>query len=392
MTFLRYVGCDVTKSSMEYDMTFDPNKPYELRPLPPPIELKDHKNFMEIMKSHNEALQAISQLEGALRDLDNPEMFLSSFYLQESISSNAVENIHTTIESVLEDETKPANERTQENKEVIYYRAALIDGRKSLAKSGLSSRAIKAIHKQLKISKGVPGEYRKVQNAIANKKRNGTEERIYTPPFWQHVEDLIGNWERFASDDTSYFPLIKIAICHYQFEAIHPFEDGNGRTGRILMILQMLDLNLLSYPALFLSGYLSENEDEYKNLLLKVTTDGNWWEYISFMLKGFTIQSLKTRIGILNLKRVKKDLKSSLFNMDSKPIRKNNISAVIDHIFSHPVTHARFMEKDLKIHWQTCGRYLRALTKAGFLTEQQSGKYKFFRNPKAFEAIVVKKK
>lgn len=110
-------------------MTFDPNIPFDLKPLPPPISLKDHPNMLKLMSSHNEALQAISQLEGALRDLERPEMFLSTFYLKESISSNAVENIHTTIESVLEDETKPDSEQTQVNKEVMHYRAALIDGR-----------------------------------------------------------------------------------------------------------------------------------------------------------------------------------------------------------------------------------------------------------------------
>lgn len=371
-------------------MTYDPQKPFELNNLPPNISIKDHPDLMGLMNLHNEALQAISQLEGALRDLDNPEMFLSSFYLQESISSNAVENIHTTIESVLEDQTKPSNERGQANKEVMHYRAALIGGRKSLASFGLSSRTVKAVHKQLSVSKGVPGEYRKVQNAIANKKRDGADERIYTPPKWQSVEDLIGNWEKFAANNIAFFPLIKIAICHYQFEAIHPFEDGNGRTGRILMILQMLEQKILSYPALFLSGYLSENEKLYKDLLLKVTVENDWWSFLEFMLKAFAIQSLKTRIGILNLKKVKKDLKGSLFNMEIKPIRKNNISAVVDHIFSNPITHARFMEKDLKIHWQTCGRYLRALAKAGILQEEQSGKYKFFRNPRVFEAIVVK--
>lgn len=347
--------------------------------------------MMKFIDAHNTALQAISQLEGALRDLEQPEMFLTTFYLRESISSNAVENIHTTIESVLEDETKPVGERTQANKEVMHYREALIDGRKSLTKFGLSSRTIKSVHKQLKVSKGRPGEFRKVQNAIANRKKDGTEERIYTPPTWTQVEDLIGNWERFAAHDDEFFPLIKIAICHYQFEAIHPFEDGNGRAGRILMILQMLDRNLLSYPALFLSGYLSENEDSYKALLLDVTETGNWWRYIEFMLAAFAIQAFKTRIGIINLKRAKNELKGQLFNMKIKPIRQTNIGAVVDHIFSHPITHAKFMERDLKIHWQTCGKYLRSLAAAGILEEQASGKYKFFRNPRAFESIVAKR-
>lgn len=372
-------------------MAFDPEKPFNLKPLPPPISLKDCPDLLDLMKAHNDALQAISQLDGALREIESPEMFLSTFYLRESISSNAVENIHTTIESVLEDQIKPDKEQTQANKEVMHYRAALIDGQKSQEKYGLSSRTIKSIHRQLQITKGTPGEYRKVQNAIANRRKDGTEERIFTPPPWQSVEDLMANWEKFAANDEDFFPLIRTAICHYQFEATHPFEDGNGRTGRILVILQMLDQQLLSYPALFLSGYLSEKEDLYKKLLLEVSKNGRWWEYINFMLTAYAVQAIKTRIGIIQLKKARKELKARLFNMDDSPIKQNRISAVVDHIFSNPVTHAMFMERDLKIHWQTCGKYLRALAKLGVLKEQQSGKYKFFRNPEAFNSIIVKK-
>lgn len=371
---------------------YKPEVPFNLSELPPPCTLQTHPDLMAILQLHNSALQAVAELQGALKDLDRPELFLSAFYLNESISSNAVENIHTTIVSALVDETKPLSERSSENKEVLNYRAALLEGTKSLKKFGLSSRTIKTIHLKLKITKGTPGEFRKLQNQIGNKKKDGSYEVIYTPPEWTRVDELLNNWENFVLNDKNFFPLIRVAICHYQFEAIHPFEDGNGRCGRILMINQLLHEELLSYPALFISGYLSEHEDLYKSLLLKVTKNGDWWPYIEFMLRGFAIQALKTQIGISQLKAAKKEVKTHLFELKDNRLRKTSVSAVLDHIFLHPVTHAKFMERDLGIHWQTCAKYLRELAKMKILKEQKDGKYKFFRNQKAFDALVVKEK
>lgn len=371
---------------------YNPNLPFNLKELPPPITLSGHPQLMSILNLHNEALQAISQLEGALNDLDRPDLFLSTFYLNESISSNAVENIHTTIVSALADQTKPIEERSKENKEVLNYREALLQGSHSLEKFGLSSRTIKAIHLKLKINKGNPGEFRRIQNQIGNRKKDGILEVIYTPPLANKIDDLINNWEKFILEDESFFPLIKASICHYQFEAIHPFEDGNGRCGRILMIIQLLQDRLLRYPALFISEYLSDHEDRYKKLLLNVTTEGEWWPFIEFMLTGFVVQARKTQIGILQLKLAKKEVKTLLFSLTENPIRKSNVTAVLDHIFHNPVTHAKFMERELGIHWQTCAKYLRELAKLEVLIEEKDGKYKFFRNQKAFNALIIKKK
>ncbi len=156
------------------------------------------------------------------------------------------------------------------------------------------------------------------------------------------------------------------------------------------MITQLLQDNLLRFPALFISGYLSEHEDYYKKLLLKVSAEGEWWEFIYFMLNGFIIQAKKTHIGILQLKEAKKDIKQQLFNSSEILIRRANITVVVDHIFLQPVTHAKFMEKELKIYWQTCTKYLRELARLGILKEEKDGKYKFFRNERAFKAVVIK--
>jgi len=368
---------------------FNPNNPFELPNLPPKLDLQNHPDFMRIMNIHNNAQKNISELNGSLREIENPELLLSSFYLHESIDSSAVENIHTTIESALEDETKPEQERSDANKEVINYRKAIKAGHDYLNQYGLSSRTIKNIHRALEVKKGIPGEYRTIQNNLANKRIDGSKIVIYTPPKVSNLNALLSNWETFADKDKSIFPLIKAAICHYQFEAIHPFEDGNGRTGRILMVLQLMMEEMLDYPVLFISSYLSENEDKYKELLLNVTNNGEWWEFIEFMLIGFSNQALNTRISLLKLKNARKELITDLYKNENVKIRKTSIKDVVNHIFYYPTTHPKFMGEATKIHWQTCSKYLGELAKMGILKEAKIGRYKFYRNLKALSSLIV---
>ncbi len=367
---------------------FDSKHPYSLPPLPPLLKLADVPELF--LRLHNEALQQISRLNGALGEIKAPELFLSTFYLQESINSNAVENIQTTIESALEDETRPEAERRPENKEVINYRTALLAGIESLAQFGLSTRTIKSVHQELKIKKGVPGEFRRLQNSIANVQSDGTREILYTPPPALEVNNLIANWEKFVMEDMSFFPLIKAAIAHYQFEAIHPFEDGNGRTGRILIVLQLIQDQLLDHPALFISAYLNQNQDRYKKLLLSVTTSNDWWAFIGFMLTGFAGQAIKTRMALTRIREARREIRELLYKQDPKIIKQSNIPSVVDHIFYYPTTHPKFMERETGIHWQTCSKYLKALATKRILYEDAQGKYKFFRNQKALDALVAR--
>ena len=146
---------------------FDLSRPHSLPELPPDLDMMKYPKVMSFLKLHNEALKEVSELNGALRQIDNPNLLLSTFYLKESISSNAVEHIYTTIESALKDDTKPEEERSTENKEVINYRSAIVAGAESYELYGLSSRTIKVIHKQLKVKKGVPGTTAALKHAVA---------------------------------------------------------------------------------------------------------------------------------------------------------------------------------------------------------------------------------
>ena len=303
--------------------------------------------------------------------------------------SSAVENIYTTIESLLEDEIKPEQERTVNNKKVIKYKEAITTGHKSMQEFSLSSRTIKAIHKKLELSKGIPGEFRQRQNHIAHKTSNKTT-IIYTPPQVTCLNRLLSNWEKFVNNegDQAFFPLIRIALSHYQFEANHPFEDGNGRTGRILIVLQLILEEMLDFPILVISGYLNQYEKRYKELLLNVTTKQQWWEFIEFILHGFSLQASKTKKFLSILKNNRKKLKDSLYNKDDLGIAKNNITKVVDHIFYHPITHSKYMAGSTNIHWQTCSRYLKSMSDAKLLKMNKSGKYKFYYNLNAFDSSI----
>jgi Fic family protein len=369
---------------------FNPKYPFALKELPPPISLESHPNINQLFKLTTKAQKEISELKGLLSYIANPEILLNSLYLQESVSSNAVENIHTTIESALEDETKPEKERSSANKEVMNYRDALLAGHKSLEKFGLSSRTIKTVHKNLKVTKGVPGEFRQQQNNISNSRKNGSVEVLYTPPISKDINNLIGNLENFAHKNEDFVSLIKAAIFHYQFEAIHPFEDGNGRAGRILIVLQLVQDKLLQYPILFISGYLNKYEDEYKRLLLEVTTKKRWWEFIEFMIHGFTLQAANTQIALSKLNTARLNLILSLEQDKIKTIKKANIEATVNHIFSNPTTQAKFMEKETGIHWQTCTKYLNYLSETKILKLEKSGRYKFYSNKLSIKALTEK--
>jgi len=366
---------------------YNPKQAFDLKDLPPPIKLTSHPNLNAFFALANKAQKAVSELKGSLSNMDNPDILLNSLYLQESISSSAVENIHTTIESALEDETKPEKERSHANKEVLNYRDALLGGEKSLEKYGLSSRTIKAIHKNLKVNRGVPGEFREQQNSLTNELADGSSQVIYTPPVHRDINKLLGNWESFADKNEDFIPLIKTAICHYQFEAIHPFEDGNGRTGRILMVLQLVQEGLLDYPALFISGYLSEFEKKYKKLLLEVTIKNNWWDFIEFMIIGFGHQAAHTQHALHKLDIARLELIIKLTEDKKSAIKKSSIETVINHIFANPTTHSKFMEEETGIHWQTCTKYLNYLSEIKILSQEKSGRYRFFSNNLALSAL-----
>lgn len=349
-------------------MAQEPTQPYNLPGLPPkidPKDLTDPKLFQLLIKAHS----ALAELKGTCRAIQNPYVLLNIPILQESVASSEIEGIHTTVETALEEQVKAAAEQDPASKEALNYREAVNSGFHSLKSYSLSTRTVLAIHEKLMPNGG--GQFRVQQNQIAKGSKV-----IYTPPAAPQIPQLISNWENYVHAEDGFDQLIKVAICHYQFEAIHPFADGNGRTGRILIVLQLVLANLLELPILYISGYLNRNREDYYRLLSSVTESGNWIEFIYFMLRAISEQAHITQLVIHNIMAERNKLKKRL-RTDFSSIYSPDL---LDHIFSYPVTYPTHMGEKLGITYQTASKYLTMLEKAGILAKRKSGRHTLYYN------------
>jgi Fic family protein len=299
-------------------------------------------------------------------------LLLSPAVIKESVASSNIENINTTMEEALQAQLFPEAERKKPDKEVLRYRDAILWGFENLKKIPISTRLILGIQKKL-LPDQTPG-YRKTQNKIAN---SATGEVLYTPPSANELPGLLGNWETFVNaHEDGIDPLVKCAIAHYQFEAIHPFGDGNGRTGRILMVLSLIQRKLLSLPILYVSGYINKNRNEYYRLLRGVSAEGKWHEWILFMLKGFHLQAKGTKDVLFKITEMLEEMKEHLRTKH----RKIYSSDLAEALFAYPIITPVNLGKKLDVNYRTASRYLVELGKGKVLNESFVGKYHLYAN------------
>lgn len=349
-------------------MTFNPNNPHDLKSLPPIADFET----TSILKALNSTSREVAELKGYCSSLPNPMALMKIILFGESIESSSIEGIHTTLESVLKNQILPESEQKAADEEVSSYLDALYWGMKNVSAYSLSTRLILGIHEQLlRTSVG----FRKQQNAIKNLR---TGEIIYTPPIASKVDKLIQNLENFANyaGEEGLDPLIKVAITHYQFEAIHPFGDGNGRTGRIVLALQLVQENLLDHPVLYTSAYLNKNRSKYYKSLKAVSETGDWDTYILFILEGFRVQAIYTKRMLFKLKAEYEETKNKIRDNHSKM----NAVETTNHIFSNPLTTPTEFAKALGIHYQTAGKHLAELKEAGIFFDSWIGKNHLYWN------------
>ena len=356
-------------------MIFHPNQAFDLPSLPPGLKEKDLFN-PKITQLVIKANRSIGELKGACHALPNAyPLLLNIPVLQEATSSSAIEGIRTTVETLLEAQIKVQKDQDPASKEALRYREALDAGAKSFKKYKLSTRTILTIHRQL-LPQG--GRFKQQINKIVSGNKV-----IYTPPSPTRLSELMGNWETYIHSLNGIDPLIKTAIAHYQFEAIHPFSDGNGRTGRILIVLQMLLYKLLEWPVLYISGYLIKHRKKYYSLLLNISKSGEWMEFITFFLIAFDKQAKETKKVIMDIIRVRNRLKQKL-KQEHHLIYSRDF---LDHIFSYPITHATFMANKLDITYQTASKYLSELEQNKILKKKKSGTYKLYYNPHLLDCL-----
>jgi Fic family protein len=258
-------------------------------PLPPSIPLS-----WELIATISEADRALSKLAGITRNLPNPHLLINPFVRREALLSSQIEGTQTSLSELFYFEAAPQAPANADVEEVLNYVNALEFGLQSLTMRNLSLTLLKEMHALL--MRGVrgqnrsPGQFRTNQNWIAP---HGTplDRATYVPPPPLIMQNALEELERFLHQASPLHPLVRIALTHYQFEAIHPFEDGNGRTGRLLISLQLCSEGLLPRPLLYLSAYFERHRRDYTDLLLAVSQRGAWREWIEFFLRGITVQS-----------------------------------------------------------------------------------------------------
>ena len=318
----------------------------KLQNLPPSADCES----VAILKQLNKASRALGQLKGEVSKIPNSQILLDTLTLQEAKDSNEIENIVTTEDEIYQasiDETVASVTA----KEALNYSNAIKLGLDIVCNKGLLT--INDISRiQHIISPNHP--IRKIPGTVL--KNPKTQEVVYTPP--QHYDDikpLLDNLERYINVPKFHEidSLIKMPIIHFQFESIHPYFDGNGRTGRLLNILYLVQQGLLDVPVLYLSSYIIKNKSDYYRLLQDVRTKGSWEEWIVWMLKGVELTAKETIVVVNKVKVLMDDYKKEIrsnFNFYSHDL--------INIIFKHPYTKNSFLERELKIHRKTASNYL----------------------------------
>jgi Fic family protein len=355
---------------------FDRKVPYNDLPLLPPkadIETK------QILRKTISAGRALAQLNGTLINLPNPTLFLDTIYLQEAKASSEVENIITTNDELYKSLVADRKIENSATKEVLSYKEALWLGLEEL-----KTKPFITTNLCVKIVQCIKQNNASIRNTPGTTLSNTQGEVIYTPPSGEQIiREKLANLEKFINDDETIDPLIKMAILHYQFEAIHPFSDGNGRTGRILLLLYLKISGLLDTPAIYLSEYIIKNKIEYYRCLRDVTEKNEWEDYILYMLdmiEETAIKGLKRLTKItMAMEETANDIKKKLPKVYSKDL--------IEILFRLPYTKRQHLNAENIGNLKTVGNYLIALEESGFLKSEKVGKEKLYLNQRLLEIL-----
>ena len=351
-----------------------PDFPYnELPPLPPSVELETRS----VLKACIPARAALAELKQAAEMIPNQAILINTLPLLESQASNEIENIVTTTDKLFQHQYEDDNADVA-TKEALRYSQSIYEGFRSIHKKPLNTRTAEEICTQIK---NIEMKVRKVPGTALGK---DSGEVVYTPPEGEdRLRNLLANWEQFLHNETEIDPLIRMAVGHYQFEAIHPFADGNGRTGRVLNSLFLIHEGLLTLPILYLSRYIIEHKADYYRLLLEVTAKQNWEPWILFMLKGVEETSSWTKSKI--------DAILKLFDHTTEFARNHAAKAysheLVSLIFELPYCRIQnVVEMDGSVR-QTAAKRLKKFVEIGILQEVASGREKLFIHPKLLRLL-----
>jgi len=349
----------------------------ELQYLPPQIDLETRS----ILKKTASAHRYLAELKGLSATIPNQEILINTLSLQEAKDSSAIENIITTHDELFKEELFPDFAVTAAAKEVRNYVSALRIGFALVLNNRLLTKNHISVI-QAELEKNRAG-FRKLPGTELKNEQTG--ETVYTPP--QNPDDvmsLMDNLERFINDDSFYDadPLVKMAMVHYQFESIHPFYDGNGRTGRIINVLYLVQKDLLNIPVLYLSRYIVRNKGEYYRLLQAVRDKGDWESWILYILEAVEQTSQQTIAMVKSIARALIDYKHRI-----REDHKFYSQDLINNLFYHPYTKIDFLERDLNVSRLTATKYLDTLADRGFLKKEKIGRSNYYVNTALFRIL-----
>ncbi len=346
----------------------------------PLLPLKESVETKAVLKQVAKSERVLGELKGVIQGVPNESILLNTLFLQEAKASSEIENIITTDDEVFR---SSLNDIANPNaKEVQNYNIALFKGFEIIKQTKLlRNNDLKTIQKILKNN---DAGFRAQTGTTL---KNSTEKVIYTPPQnKKEIEDLMSNLEIFINDDevSDLNLLIKMSIIHHQFESIHPFYDGNGRTGRIINILYLSLKGLLDIPVLYLSRYIIDNKSEYYTLLQETREKESWEAWLLFMLEGIEETARQTVTLIQNILTLMQEYKVEIREKFPAMYSQDMINV----LFKHPYTKIEYVAKELNCHRQTAGNYLNDLSKEGYLKRERIGKSNYYINEKLCQLFI----
>jgi Fic family protein len=359
-------------------MPFDPGQPYnDLPALPPAGEIETRA----VLKKSGRAASELAALQQAAELIPNQEVLINSIPLREAKDSSAIENIVTTNDRLFRFANVDAEAADPATKETLRYRTALLEGYQDIRTRPLTTRTATTICRAIK---GIDLDIRRTPGTTL--RSNLTGNVIYSPPEGEALlRDKMSNWENFLHQHHDIEPVVRMAIGHYQFEAIHPFPDGNGRTGRIINILFLIEQGLLDQPILYLSRYINQHREDYYRLLLEVTTKGAWEPWILYMLEAVENTAMWTRAKIKAIKLLMEESVRHVAATRPKIYSRE----LIEEIFVQPYCRMNDLVQRGIGTRKTAAKYLGDLVSAGVLQERKEGREKLYINTRFLDLLMT---
>lgn len=328
---------------------------------------------MEIQNLLSQADRHLGRLDMYSEHIPNVDMFISMHVIKEATQSSKIEGTQTNIEEALLEKEYIAQEKRDDWEEVNNYIRAMNQAIKALQKLPFSVRLIKQTHKTLlqgvRGKHKMPGEFRNSQNWIGGA---SIDDATYVPPVCNSISELMGDLEKFVHNNEFYFPdLLKVALMHYQFETIHPFLDGNGRVGRLLITLYLVDKEILKKPILYLSDFFEKNRQLYYDNLMNVRTKNDLKQWFKFFLVG-TIQTAKQGVNTFDhILKLKKENEERIQNQST---RSHHLFKIMEKLYEKPLINARQIVAITGVSQPTAYRLLDEMENLGILKEITGGK------------------